>query len=418
MSTKLIEKRKEFEAKQNKLLGILKEAGPEKDMSKVTSLKGQDGKELSGKDKVDELLKMNKELDALGKELDELVAIENLEAEVIAREKGLKQPIFQGLPQPAGGGGILSIGKQFTESPIFKAAGDRGHVRPVLVGADMDLKTLMTTAAGFAPESIRTGEVVPYVRRPTRILDLVPMGPTTQAAVVYMEQTTRTNNAAEATEGSGAFGEAAIVYTERSVTVQLIATILPVTMQQLEDVPQIESLINNELMSMVRERLNYQLVNGNGVSPNLAGLLYTGLQTFARGGTEHFDALAAMVKNIQVTGRATAGALVVHPSDWWSSKLRLKRTTEGLYILGNPSEPGPDRLWGMVVVPTDAIAQETVLGGDFATWCKLYEKRGILLEISDSHDTYFAYGKLAIRATGRWAMVRTRPVAFHSITAF
>lgn len=418
MNRKLIEKREEFSKKQKKLLDILKESGPEKDMSKVTSLKGQDGKELTAKEKVDELLKMNKEIADLGQELDDLVAIENLEEEVRAREKGLKDPIPSGLPQPGGGGGILSIGKQFVESPLFKAAGDRRHVPQVLVGEGLDLKTLMTTAAGFAPESIRTGEVVPYVRRPTRVLDLVPSGGTTQAAVVYMEQTTRTNNAAEATEGSGVFGEAAIVYTERSVTVQLIATILPVTMQQLEDVAQIESLINLELISMVRERLDGQILNGNGTPPNLAGLLCAGLQTFSRGGTEHFDALAAMVKNIQVTGRATAGALVVNPADWWSTKLRLKRTTEGLYILGNPSEPGPDRLWGMLVVPTDALVAETVLGGDFATWCKLYERRGILLEISDSHDTYFAYGKLAIRATGRWAMVRTRPTAFHSMTDF
>jgi len=413
-SAKLIEKRKEFEVKQRKIMKAFEEAGDGHDFMKSTELTGKDQKE-----RVEEIKRLNKELQDLGQELAGMVALENMEAEAKERQRLLEKSAPAGLPLPEGRQGqILSVGKQFTESPIFKAAGSRAHVPQVLVGADMDLKTLMTTAAGFAPESIRTGEVVPYVRRPTRLLDLVPMGPTTQAAVVYMEQTTRTNNAAEATEGTGAFGEAAIAYTERSQTVQLIATILPVTMQQLEDVPQIESLINNELMSMVRERLDYQIANGNGTPPNLAGLLYTGLQTFARGGTEHFDALATMVKNIQVTGRATAGALVVNPSDWWSSKLRLKRTTEGLYILGNPSEPGPDRLWGMMVVPTDAIAQNTVLGGDFATWCRLYEKRGILLEISDSHDTYFAYGKLAIRATGRWAMVRTRAAAFHSITEF
>ena len=76
----LVDKRNEFSAKQKKLADIYKEAksdpagnSNEMDLEAITSLKGTVIEKLA------ELRKMNEELDALGKEVDALAAIEDAE---------------------------------------------------------------------------------------------------------------------------------------------------------------------------------------------------------------------------------------------------------------------------------------------------------------------------------------------------
>ena len=121
----------------------------------------------------------------------------------------------------------------------------------------------------------------------------------------------------------------------------------------------------------------------------------------------------AMTK-VRLTGRANPTATVFHPNDW--QDIRLTRTTDGLYILGNPADPGPDRLWGVPVAQSDAIAENTALTGDFAIFSRLYERRGIVVKVSDSHSTFFVEGKQMIRAEMRDAFVVFRPAAFATIT--
>lgn len=412
--SKLIEKRKELEAKQKKIAKHFHEAGEELDLMKCVDLAGKDGKERAV-----ELQKLNRELEDLGKEVDELAEVELAASQTKNRERVIKGWGPE-LPKPAGkqgeGGEPKTIGRMFVESDAFKQFKDRSQ-KDLASTLDIDLKTLLQTSAGFAPETTRTGKMAEYAVRPIQIIDLIPAGRTDQAAIVYMEETTFTNPAAEATEGSGVYAEAALAFTERSSTVRKIAVWLPVTQEQFEDVPGLESYVNQRLGFMVKQRLDYQVLNGNGTPPNLAGILNTsGIQTFVRG-TEHFDAIAESLKRIRVTGRAMPNVILIHSNDWWSSDFRLKRTNEGLYILGNPSEPGPMRLWGLPVVENDVIPEGTVLTGDFPTHCQLFEKRGIEVDVTESHSDYFIYGKLAIRATMRVALPVYRPAAFCAVTS-
>lgn len=412
MGTKLIEKRKELEAKQKKIAKAFHEAGDELDLMKCTELTGKDGKERAS-----EVQKLNKELEDIGKEVDDLVALELASDQTKNRERVIKGWDDKPPIQPNGKDGeVKTIGRMFVESGAFKAFKERGQKDfPSMV--DIDLKTLMTTSTSFAPETTRTGKLVEYATRPVQVIDLIPAGRTDQAAIVYMEETTFTNNAAEATEGSGAYGEAALAFTERSSTVRKIAVWIPATQEQFEDVSGLEAYVNQRLGFMVRQRLDYQVLNGNGTPPNLAGILNTsGIQTFVRSG-DHFDALAEAIKRVRVTGRAAPNVFLIHSNDWWSSDLRLKRTNEGLYILGNPSEPGPMRLWGLPVVENDVIPEGAVLTGDFPTHCQLFEKRGVEVDITESHSDYFIYGKLAIRASMRVALPVYRPAAFCAVTS-
>lgn len=409
-SAKLIEKRKEFEAKQLKLHTVLEEAGSELDMTKVKSLGEGDSKA-----KVDSIRKMNKELEDIGKEVDALAELDSISSFDLAREHAVKGAV-DSPPQPKGKKDEdreqKTIGQMFTESPEFKAYRP-GQRQSAPVTLDVDLKTHMTTAAGWAPQSLRTGKVMEFATRPIQIIDLIPSGRTNNAAIVYMEETSFTNTAAEHVEDSGAMVEATLALTQRTVTVQEIGVWLPVTRQQLEDVAEVTAYIDQRLSFMLRQRLDSQIIVGTGLTCFLAGLLTNASrQTFVLAG-DQLDAIYDASRRVRVTGRANPNAVIVHPNDW--QPIRLKRSNDGLYILGNPNEP-LSRIWGLQVVESDAITENSALVGDFASQCQLFEKRGIVLEVTDSHASLFINNVDVVKATVRVAMVNYRPSAFCEIS--
>ncbi len=310
---------------------------------------------------------------------------------------------------------IKSLGQQIVEHKVYKEwlSGDRSSPIDIPDYGLAELKTLFSTTAGWAPESTRTGQLVEAVTRPIQVLDVIPAGQTGQAAVVYMEETTRTHAAAEMAEAAS-YAEATFELTEKSSTVRKIGTSIPVTDEQLEDVPMVQGYLEQRLRFGVRQRLDGQVLVGDGSAPNLRGIInVVGIQTQAKGGDPVPDAIFKAMTKIRVTGRAQPNVIMLHPNDWQG--IRLLRTADGVYIWGSPSEAGPARIWGLPIVLADALTENTGLVGDFANFCSLFERRGIELKIGlDASD--FTTGKQHMRADMRTAFIVFRPAAFATVT--
>jgi HK97 family phage major capsid protein len=414
MNAKLKELRGKIDERRKQLHEIFEQAGPDNDMSKVTCIEGDT------QAKVERIRSLNDELTELAKEAQPL---EEQEADLDRARKNVEHlgELRPHPGHPTAGRGRLSgktLGDLFVESKAYKGY-ERGSEGPGPV-AVLDLSpgeikaALFETGAGWAPESLRTGVVVSEALRPIQILDLIPTAQTSQAAVVYMEETTATNAAAERAEG-GAYAESTLVLTQRSKTVRSIGTSLPVTDEQLEDVEQARSYVDGRLGFFVRQRLDSQLLNGNDVAPNIQGFLNaTGLQTQAKGADPVPDAVYKAMTKVRVTGRAFPSAAIFHPNDW--QDVRLLKTADGIYIWGSPSEAGPERIWGLQVVQSDAIAENTGLVGDFtAAMCQLYIRRGLEVQIGFVNDD-FTKGKQTVRAGLRAALVIYRGEAYCTVT--
>lgn len=389
---------------------VFQEAGTEMDLTKVKSITGNTF------EKAAQIRAWNDELNDLGKKHDDL------QATLKAAERARVAPDAREREEGAGNGNDTQIpgqrksfGELFTESPAYKLkSGNAGPEATLDCDVKHFLKSDMTTAAGWVPETTRNGRLIDAVTRPIQVVDLIPQNSTTQSAVVYMEETTFTNNAAEAAEAAQ-YGEAALALTEQSSPVRKIAVFLPITDEQLEDVAQARGYIDNRLPFMIRQRLDLQLLVGDGTPPNLKGLLnYSGIQTQAKGADATPDAIYKAMVNVRVTGGAMPNAAVFHPLDW--QDIRLLRTADGIYIWGNPSDAGVSRIWGLQVTEAQALTQNTALVGDFANYCELAVKRGINVQVSNSHSDYFIKGKQAMRADMRAAFVVYRPAAFCKVT--
>lgn len=374
---------------------------------------------------------MNAELDELGGFIETLSAAEKAAKDHELRSKGRSGFIHPGAGgRPANEAQFKSLGDAVIEAKEFQAWHKSNRGGGVDLSLDMlpsdflakashfatiGSKALMTTAAGFAPESIRLPGFVEAVSRPIQLLDILPMGSTSQAAVPYMEETTRTHAAAERAEGAD-FAESAFEFTERSINVAKITDSLPVTDEQLEDVALVESYINGRLSFGVRQRLDRQALIGDGTAPNMRGILNTvGIQTQAKGADPIMDAMYKAMVKIRLVGRAMPTHSNIHPLDM--QEIRLTRTADGIYIFGSPTEAGPTRLWGLPVIENDALTEGTALVGSFdPSWIMLFERRGIDIQVGYV-GTQFAAGRRTIRADMRAALVVMRPAAFCSVTS-
>jgi len=405
MATQLVVKREELKAKQAALAAIFEQAGPDLDLGKADALKAL----ADTKARADEVRRLNDELTGLGKEVEQLAEVERVAASVKGLASEMQHPAK---PETKSEPQFKSLGEAFVASVAFK--GFDGRRSPAALLPDVDVKTLMTQAAGWAPESLRMPGYVPHAERIPTVVDAFPMGTTTQAAVVYMEETTFTNNAAARAEGANNAGEAALALTQQTANVREFAVWLPVTREQMDDVPQVQGYINNRLPLMLRQVMSAALLTGAG-APSFTGVIgLAGVQTQAKGADPTPDAIYKAMTLIEVTGRANPNVTIWHPNDW--QDIRLLRTADGIYIWGSPADPGPARIWGLPVIKDSACTENTALVGDFATYTEMAMRQGIQLEVSDSHAGLFIQRTLAILATVRAALVIYRPAAICQVT--
>lgn len=412
--------RKAIAERSEMLHKIFEEAGQSLDPSKVTVVQIKDGLDLAS-----QIDQRNQELSLLGKRLTDIDRLEGIREENERRKAWAdnhpKDPQnFAPIGEEKKGSGLVavkSIGQFFVESQLLehaKAHGNRGMFTTEIDGkAWLEQKAVMSTSAGWAPESTRTGRLILDEQRPIEITDILPVFPTSQALIKYMEETTFTNAAAERAEGA-AYAEGTLVLTERSDEVESVGVSLPVTDEQLEDIDGIRSYLDQRLTFMVRQRLDSQILAGDGNTPNLLGTYNKGsIQTQAKGADTTMDAFYKAITKVRVTGRAQPNAAIMHPNDW--QDIQLLKTTDGVYIWGNPSSALPDRLWGLPVIATTAATENTGIVGDYARFSGLHVRRGMDVQTGYVNDD-FLDGRVTIRAGLRVAVVHYRPGAFCTVT--
>lgn len=414
----LAQVREELATKQNELHKIFEEAGPDLDLAKVSLIYGDSDAKAA------EIKRRNTELTELGQQVDRLALLETIGQKTEEQHKRAQEPAWR--PDFPGSGGTTTSGEpkpfrahhlkqMLHESKNYRSFRE-GLLRSVTIDLPgADFKTLVTLST-INVQADRRG-LVNMALEDRTVADLMVQGTTDNNAFEYYEETTFTNAATTVGEGVTK-PESALGYTLRQETVRKIAHWIPATSESLADVSFLESQIRGRLAFGVQRVEEQQLLAGNGVGTNLLGLLNrTGIQTQAKGADPTPDAVykaMQLIRGAGGSGFAEPTAVVFHPNDW--TDIKLLRTADGIYIWGNPSDEGPDRIWGLPVRQTTAMTQNTGLVGAFRPYSMVVRREGISITLSTEHSTYFVENKVAILAESRLGLEVDRPSAFATVT--
>jgi HK97 family phage major capsid protein len=310
-----------------------------------------------------------------------------------------------------------SIGEQFTQTAGYKrwmqqprVQGNVATVEVPRVGFKATFTTSGATVTGYDRQP---GVITLGTQRPS-VADLLARGQTTQNTIRYLQEDTFTNAATTVAEG-GTKPEASFDTSEVDAPVRKIAVTAKVTDEIFNDFPAIASYIDERLPLMVVMAEDAQLLTGDGNAPNLTGLLnVSGILTQAKGADPTPDAVYKAMVQIMATGFFMPDGAVFHPLDW--QDVKLLRTADGMYIWGSPADAAPDRIWGLNVVITTAITQNTALVGAFKLGAQIFYRQGITVEATNTNSDDFVKNLITIRAEQREALAVYRPKAFATVT--
>jgi len=266
-------------------------------------------------------------------------------------------------------------------------------------------------------------------QQPT-VADLFMQAQTDSPTIRFMKETSYTQAADGVLEGDDK-PEASFALEEVDVSVRKIAVHTKVTDETLEDYAQIRPYIDQRLSFMVRSKIDYDLLNGSGTAPYLAGLLGTsGVQTAemsSNTAVKLAEAIMNAITKVRVTGQFEPDAIVMHPNDY--QKLRLATDGNTQYYGGGFFEgqygkdySDPGRLWGLRLVQTTAI-QEIDLAtpgasnkgpivGAFKLGGAVFYRNGLSVESTNADQDDFIMNLTTIRVEQRLALTIYRPLAF------
>jgi HK97 family phage major capsid protein len=307
-------------------------------------------------------------------------------------------------------------GELLTKSDSFKAMAE-GRSK----FARVELKAAIVNATGQNQPLVPSDRLVGIINNPNRILtirDALPVGRTSSNLVEFTRENVYTNNANPQYDSPSFENvtkpESAITFTLANSPVVTLAHFIPVSRQVLDDAPQLESYVNSRLVYGLKLEEEDQLLNGNGTSGNIGGILKSGNFTAynrAQTGDSKLDALRRAITQAQLS-EFMADTIVLNPADW--EAIELLKATDNQYVWSNPVAMAGPQIWGKRVIPTNSITSGTFLVGAFAMGAQVWDRMDAAVQISFEDGDNFKKNMATLLAEERLALTVYRPAAFIS----
>jgi HK97 family phage major capsid protein len=302
-----------------------------------------------------------------------------------------------------------SVGAQLVKSDKLHAfqQGQTGkcrvEVKNTLVGSDTNV----------APD--RRPNIVPGAQNILTLENFLVSLPTASNAVEFTKELAFTNNAAEAAEGAQK-AESALTWALVNMPISTVAHFLKISKQLAADNAALAAYVNVRMMYGVNRKVESQLVSGDGTAPNISGILDTGNFT-AHGylsgalGTT-LSKLVLIRKMIADCWNAgyPADAILLNPVDWAGIEIDLFTTAAG-QVPFKYDEAGRPVLFGLPVIQSVGMTADNVAVGAFGMAYTIYNREGVVVELSDSDADNFQKNLVTIRAERRLALATNVPAA-------
>jgi hypothetical protein len=340
-----------------------------------------------------------------------------------------------------GRGEAKTLGEWFTSSEKFRRLQETKNVRmdapfefdaPDVVrgGQFQERKDVYSTMnpASYTRVlgSIQFDPMVPRAYRRTRVRDLFPVATTSSNAIDffqalgYASENQGAKSVPDRSSDNSAFGQKPhtnLVFRSNQAPVRTVAHWEAAHRNVLDDVPQLQSMINNELLYGLQLEEDRQILFGTATNDELQGIMTAAnTQTYtAPTGEIRTDSVRrAITKSVLVNYEATG--VVLHPIDFEYIELQKGiipsgSSGDGQYMVQNIAVGAQSTLWKLPVVETPAMAQGKFLTGAFGTAVQLYDRQQANVRTTDSHADFFTANAMVVLCEERLALAVKRPEA-------
>lgn len=334
-----------------------------------------------------------------------------------------------------------SVGQRFTESEAFKNRQASGRMdAPFELSSDLmalggiERKDLYTAAGGtltnFSFGQVQREPIVPRPYRTARVRDLFPVAGTNANLIEYvrvMGFLDGLNNAApvaERNEANDNFGLKPHTQLQLQPAQSPLRTLAHYELAHrntLADEPQLQSIIDTELLYGLRLVEDAQLLNGDGTGENILGVLRTpGIQRYpgipiptpspVETTDTRIDAIRRAATRVMLAYYEPTG-VVVHPFDW--ERMELTKDANNNYVMATSVAIGAQKqVWQMPVVASPAMQEGTALIGAFGLGAKVYDRQQANIRVAEQHGDLFIRNAVVILAEERVGLTVSRPESF------
>lgn len=318
-------------------------------------------------------------------------------------EKSLTE-IAQKMAAAPGPEKFESLGDQFTKSDAYKALVSGNSQR-----ARVEIKnTVVSDSTTVFPDQ-RPG-VIPGDFAPLTIRQLIPAVTVNTNMVNSLREDAWTNSAAEVSQGASK-NESDVTFEQYNVPISTVAHWIKVSNQLLADAPAIAAYIDTRLRDGLAQRVDRQLLLGNGTSPNLSGLTDSGNYTAYTPSSDDTltDAINRAKYQLWAIGHMP-DVCIVNPADWGAMERIRESASGGQYLYGMPGMNAGVNPFGVRIVLSNYITAGKFLVAAIRTSTVLYNRQGVAVEMGYVNED-FTKNLVTIRAEERLGLGVERPTA-------
>jgi HK97 family phage major capsid protein len=406
------------------------------DLDKLFAIESPSSEELEA------AVKLNDEITVAETEYLKLKSVDDANearksADEAERAKSLKPVTRPGLALASNNGRNLDVERQETalvssnkswstslvESAIYKAVHDQGHHSGTSYSVTIDDAIgLSVKAAGDPITTTQFGtrmtdlSLVPHVFPPATVLPLINVVNVGAGSIRYYQATMPPTGGPDWTAEAALKPEIQLRWAPVDAPVETLAEWTAVTLQALDDLPQLRSVIDFDLRRALLNKLDDSILNGNGTTPQIRGILnFAGIQTptFVTA-TSPADMIAKGIAAVSSTGYGVPNAVVMNPADWWAVRTsKIGTPPASFYLWGSPTEMGTPNIYGLPVVSDSHMPAGFALVGDFS-YATFYQRMGVTFIVGLKNDDLIR-NITTIVCELRGTLAVTRPGAFAKV---
>jgi hypothetical protein len=191
--------------------------------------------------------------------------------------------------------------------------------------------------------------------------------------------------------------EADYLPVEFTASLETLAHFKPITRQALEDIPHIQSIVENALRSGIATKIDKSICDNLGAAA-----------LEAVGAAVDLPSIRIGIATVQANGYPNANTVLLNPLDWAALDIAVMDST------GN----GPTsarNFWGLRPIASSGVPAGTAYVGDFKAGVTLFKRGNASVYLTDSHADYFVRNILVVLAEARAISVVTEARALVEI---